>query len=208
DFDHCDPKRCSGKRLARMGLIQDLKVGQRFRGIVVSPKGTLPVSPADRDIVEKNGLAVVECSWARLDDVPFGKIASPNERLLPYLVATNPVNYGKPWRLNCVEALAAAFYITGFDSYAEKLLSAFGWGHAFYEVNKIFIDEYKKCSSSAEVVETQEKLLKELDQKYDESRALPGEDGEDLLVPNPNHQQHEQSPEDSESEDQDHEEGR
>lgn len=55
---------------------------------------------------------------------------------VPYLLATNPTNYGKPWRLNCVEALAAAFYITGFDTYAEKLLSPFGWGESFYEVNK------------------------------------------------------------------------
>lgn len=117
------------------------------------PKATLPVSPGDRDIVAMNGVAVVECSWARLDEVPFGKIASPNERLckrspnrcremlkvaslVPYLIATNPVNYGKPWRLNCVEALAAAFYITGFDTYAEQLLKPFGWGHAFIEVNR------------------------------------------------------------------------
>ncbi|KAG2008131.1 DUF367 family protein [Coprinopsis cinerea AmutBmut pab1-1] len=136
DFNHCDPKRCSGKKLARQGLIKDLKVGSRFRGIVLSPKGKQIVSPSDRDIILNGGLAVVECSWARLDEVPFGKIASPHERLLPYLLATNPTNYGKPWRLNCVEALAAAFYLTGFDSYAEQLLSCFGWGGSFWRVNK------------------------------------------------------------------------
>ena len=59
-----------------------------------------------------------------------------NDDPVPYLLATNPTNYGKPWRLNCVEALAAAFYITGFDSYAEKLLGSFGWGSSFYKVNK------------------------------------------------------------------------
>lgn len=85
------------------------------------PKGKVPIAPCDRDIVLSSGLAVVECSWARLDEVPFHKIRSPNERLLPFLIATNPVNYGKPWRLNCVEALAAGFYLTGCDEWAEIL---------------------------------------------------------------------------------------
>jgi pre-rRNA-processing protein TSR3 len=119
-----------------------------------SPRGVDPVAPCDRNIVQESGLAVVECSWARLEEVPFAKIRSPHERLraltalklvliiipqcphiVPYLVATNPVNYGKPWRLNCVEALAAAFYIVGLDQPAEILLSKFGWGHSFWEVN-------------------------------------------------------------------------
>ncbi|KAI0821787.1 hypothetical protein BC628DRAFT_799862 [Trametes gibbosa] len=175
DFDHCDPRRCSGKKLARQGLIQDLRIGQRFRGVVVSPKGVQPVSPADHDIVAQSGLAVVECSWARLDEVPFKKIASPNERLLPYLVATNPVNYGKPWRLNCVEALAAAFYITGFDSYAERLLSGFGWGHSFYEVNKHLLEKYKTCEDANAVSVMQDQILAELERSYDESRRTTGE---------------------------------
>ncbi len=36
DFDHCDPRRCSGKRLARQHLISELRVGSRFRGVVLS----------------------------------------------------------------------------------------------------------------------------------------------------------------------------
>lgn len=55
---------------------------------------------------------------------------------VPYLVATNPTNYGKPWRLNCAEALAAAFYLTGHEGWAERLLAPFGWGGSFYPVNR------------------------------------------------------------------------
>ncbi|KIJ58943.1 hypothetical protein HYDPIDRAFT_44229 [Hydnomerulius pinastri MD-312] len=194
DFGHCDPRRCSGKKLARLGLIKELKVGTRFRGIVVSPKGTSVVSPADRDIVAKDGLAVIEASWARIDEIPFSKISSPHERLLPYLLATNPTNYGKPWRLNCVEALAAAFYITGFDDHANSLLSGFGWGESFWKVNRVYLEKYKTCKSSAEVSAMQDAIITELEESYEESRRDKGKgtemntgSTEDLLVPNPNH---------------------
>ena len=50
-----------------------------------SPKATQVVSPSDRQYILNAGLAVVECSWARLDDVPFSKIASLHERLRTYL---------------------------------------------------------------------------------------------------------------------------
>lgn len=39
------------------------------------------MSPADRQIVIEQGIAVVECSWARLEEVPFAKIRGVNERL-------------------------------------------------------------------------------------------------------------------------------
>lgn len=36
DMGHCDPKRCSGKRLMKLGLMRDLHIGQRFPGVIVS----------------------------------------------------------------------------------------------------------------------------------------------------------------------------
>ncbi|KAJ1566179.1 ribosome biogenesis protein tsr3 [Nowakowskiella sp. JEL0078] len=169
DFGQCDPKRCSGKRLERFGMIRSLRVGQRFNGIVLSPGGKQSVSPADRVFMESGGIAVVECSWARIDEIPFNRIRSPHERLLPYLVAANPVNYGRPFKLNCAEAIAACLYIVGFKEYGNEVMSKFKWGKSFYEINqkvlRSLFEEYSKCEDSAGVVLVQNKYIEDAENR-------------------------------------------
>lgn len=206
DFKHCDPKRCSGVKLARTNMLKTLKLNQRFRGIVASPVGEKAVSPADRRLVELYGAAVVDCSWARIDEVPFSKIRGPTDRLLPYLVATNPVNYGRPWKLNCAEALAAIFYITGFPEYGEALMSKFKWGHAFAQVNGELLAQYAKCKDSAEVVSVQNEYLRKIEEDEQRRREEEDEDDDPLLFRNTNRDNHiYEGSDDDEDEDEDEE---
>lgn len=36
DFGHCDPKRCSGKRLMQFGLMRELSIGHKHSGVIIS----------------------------------------------------------------------------------------------------------------------------------------------------------------------------
>lgn len=100
---------------------------QSFPGVILSPVGRNCVSREDREIVGSKGVAVVDCSWNRLDDVPFGRIKGYAPRLLPWLLAANPVNYGRPCKLSCAEALAAALYICGWKEDAAAVMARFKW---------------------------------------------------------------------------------
>ncbi|PSN57690.1 Ribosome biogenesis protein TSR3 [Blattella germanica] len=162
DVGQCDPRKCSGRKLGRHGLVKTLRLGQRFGGVCISPK--------DKEIIAAHGLAVVDCSWAKIDETPFSRMRSPYNRLLPFLVAANPINYGRPCQLSCVEALAAALYITGFSEEAELYLSKFKWGKSFVTLNKEMLDAYAGCNGdSATVVEVQNKYLQDA-QKEKEAR--------------------------------------
>lgn len=65
DFGQCDSKRCTGAFLSRQGYLQTMRVGQSFRGVVLSPLAKTAVSRADIDIVRETGSSVIDCSWGK-----------------------------------------------------------------------------------------------------------------------------------------------
>ena len=90
---------------------------------------------------------------------------------VPYLIAANSVNYGRPWRLNCVEALAACFYICGHEDWAIEVLKHFSYGNAFLEINSQLLKRYAACSTEDEIKKAEEDWLAKIEREYAESRA-------------------------------------
>ncbi|KAL8785720.1 MAG: hypothetical protein Q9213_003187 [Squamulea squamosa] len=178
DLEHCDPKRCSGKRLMHFGMMRELSVGQKFQGVVISPNAKTLISPLDTSLLETYGAAVVECSWVRISEVPWAKIGGKHERLLPYLVAANPTNYGRPWRLNCAEALAATFFILGHGHWAEHVLQHFSYGKPFLEINMQVLKRYAACKDEEEVKECEKRWLEKIEREYTDSRDSAGLGGD------------------------------
>lgn len=179
DFGQCDAKRCTGRKLSRLGCIKEMRVQQRFPGVVLTPVGVKCVSKEDAPLIRERGLGVVDCSWARLDDVPFANLKCNAPRLLPWLVAANPVNYGRPCKLSCVEALAAALAICGDEENANLLLGKFKWGHGFLSLNRDLLDRYAACSNGAEVVAAQDLWLAQAASPMPHVNLLDGEDSEE-----------------------------
>ncbi|CAM9417313.1 unnamed protein product, partial [Ectocarpus fasciculatus] len=152
EFGQNDPKRDSGSKLKRLGYASLLKIGQSFPGVVLSSEARTYLSPADKEIVEKHGIGGINCSWNRLDEIPFGKMGSGRtQRILPLLFAANTVNYGRPFKMNTAEAMAASLYIVGLKEDAVNMLYPFSYGQEFIRLNFEALEAYSACSSAAEV---------------------------------------------------------
>ena len=151
----CDPKKCTGRKMARFELARLYdKVSRLPRSaILLDPMAEKALSPADN---LKKGIIVLDCSWEEVERIfpELGKLGLEH-RALPYLLAGNPVNFGRPFRLNSAEAFAAALYILGNKEQAEKVLSKFNWGHSFLELNREPLEEYATAKNSTEIVEIQ-----------------------------------------------------
>lgn len=158
--------RDSGSKLCRLGYAKSMKPAKTFSGIVLSAEGGKIISAEDADLIRSNGIAGINCSWNRIDEVPTGTLGKPrNQRRLPLLFAANTVNYGKPWKMNTAEALAAGLYIAGFKEDAIALMYPFSYGQEFLRLNSVTLEGYSACSSEAEVARLSDQCLAAIDQR-------------------------------------------
>lgn len=96
-------------------------------------------------------LVAVDCSWKQRERV-FESFRARTRRRLPYLLAANPVNYGRPYELTTVEALGAALCILGEAQRARELLGKFKWGPTFLALNAAPLNEYAEARTVADLL--------------------------------------------------------
>ncbi|HDS64216.1 MAG TPA: DUF367 family protein [Methanofollis liminatans] len=148
----CDPRKCTVKRMEKWEQVRVVDTLTRIprSSLILDPTAERALSPADRGVPS---ITALDCSWEVLDSVTVRRW--PTRRALPYLVAANPVNFGRPLRLTSVEAFAAALVILGEEEQARQVLSKFNWGMHFLELNADPLAEYAAAKDSAEVVAIQ-----------------------------------------------------
>lgn len=155
----CDPKKCSGKKLARFRLatLHENPRTLPVEAILLDPFAEQALSQAD-DV--SHGIAVLDCSWEEVERVfPVLQRLRLRHRALPFLLAANAVNFGKPFKLSTVEAFAAALYILGEKEQAALILNKFKWGNTFLELNREPLERYSEAKDSTEVVRIQADYL-------------------------------------------------
>jgi len=154
----CDPRKCTVKKLERAGMVRLFDKITRIprNTCILDPTAEQALSPADNPV---KSLTALDCSWEVLDT---GAISGWRfRRALPFLVAANPVNFGRPWKLNSVEAFAAALVILGEPDQATSILHLFNWGTHFLELNEEPLRLYAAAKDSAEIIDIQAGYLED-----------------------------------------------
>ena len=154
DAGQCDPKRCTSHKLVRFGLLALVPRPTSLPAgiLLLTPEAERALSPADAPRARRHGLGVLDLSWKR---GRFPRVPRAVPRALPYLLAANPVNYGKPFILSSAEAFAAALVILGEEDHARDVLAKFAWGTQFLALNREPLMAYARAVDSAEVVAAQ-----------------------------------------------------
>ncbi len=155
----CDPKKCTGLRVIRKGFAKPIRHLKRIprRAIILNPMTPKALNREDKLLAQKNGIVALDCSWKKAEQIL--KYQRDTSRALPYLIAANPVNYGKPTKLSTAEAIAGSLYILGRKAQAEQIMAIFNWGINFLDMNKEFLEAYSAQETSEQLIKVQKSFL-------------------------------------------------
>ena len=163
-LDQDDPKKCTARKMHAYGLVSLHEVVSRAprRGYLLNPQSTTVLGPEDRGIISLGGsIVVLDCSWKKIGE-SLEEIAGSTRlegRILPALVAANPVSWGKVGRLSSAEAIAATLAILGYSKQATKVLGPFRFGQQFLDLNKEPIEAYSAAKSREEILAVQSEFF-------------------------------------------------
>jgi len=149
-----DPKKCTARKLHRLGFAELVTQQRKLptNMILLNPFSKKRLSPEDINHAKKHGILAVDCSWKTAED-QFDELSKKHvSRALPFVIAVNPVNFGKALKLTTLEAFAAAVYILDEVSQAEKITSIYKWAPHFLTMNKNPLEDYRTAGNSAEVI--------------------------------------------------------
>lgn len=158
-----DPKKCTAIKLRRFGYVTLEDNLRRIPPgmILLDPFSEKSISKEDKLIAETKGILALDCSWKTVDE-QFPLIEKKFiHRALPFVLAVNPVNYGKACKLSTLEAFAAALYILDAVDQAEQILKLYKWAPQFLQINKEPLDDYRSALTSKEVIEYMKQYLTE-----------------------------------------------
>jgi len=149
-----DPKKCTAKKLHRFGYASLEKNLRRIPhpALVLDPYAEKSLSREDAEMARERGIVALDCSWQNAEHAFQFLKSRSTARALPFLLAANPVNYGKPFQLTTLEAFAAALYILGEVDQAKKILGIYTWGLGFLQLNAEPLEDYRNAQNSTEVI--------------------------------------------------------
>jgi pre-rRNA-processing protein TSR3 len=156
DMRQDDPKKCTSRKLVRFHLAITITRSRIPRNaVVLNPRASKVLLSSDKAIAETRGLLAIDCSWKKVQHTWPNRIRG-NDRRLPFLVAANPVHYGRVFELSSLEALAASLYILKHEAQARKILRIYKWGPNFLSLNQHLLDDYQRATTKKDVLVIEE----------------------------------------------------
>ena len=159
-----DPKKCTSRKLHQNGLVNLHESADSVprRGYLLDPRAKTVLAPEDGRLISLGGsIVVLDCSWKKIEeslDLIDGRIRLEG-RILPLLLASNPVSWGKVGRLSSAEALGASLAILGLWEQARAVVEPFPFGNQFLELNKEPLEAYSEADSREVIFEIQHEFF-------------------------------------------------